>query len=77
MHKIDLSFVFTIIFSATMLAIGFWMALAPRSYLTLGVSWWRLFAPNASPESRSTQLACRIVGIGIIAIIAVYDAAVL
>ena len=77
MRDTYLSVAFTVVFSAMMFAIGVWMGVAPRSYLSDRRSLWRFLIPSTDPESRSIQFACRLVGIGIIIVIALYDYTVL
>lgn len=70
-------------FSLAMSAIALWVGIrlvrSPRSYLRAAVKspppkWWpRIFlSPPPDPESRSTQLGYRLLGVVIIAFVAVY-----
>jgi hypothetical protein len=81
MDETPWGFAFGIFFSVMMFSIGLWMAIAPRSYLrsqTKGPlpSVWVLLTGTTDPESRSAQFIWRLIGIGIVAVVAFYDYAV-
>lgn len=74
MRNTPLSFVLTAAFCTLMLAVGLWMAIAPRSFLAKR---WQPVSPSADPDSRRAQFICRVAGVVFSLVIVIYAVAVL
>lgn len=66
--------VFSLVVSAMTLGLGFWMILAPKSYLRAGQrrKWTPRWIPSIDPPKMLTPLAIRLLGILLVSFVGLY-----